>query len=97
MTVRFAGFDIPLMDTLSDPFMFETGVLLAVVFTVSFKPVPGVRAGVVWIILGVVVAFAECFVVVVRQPVATINPTAIHRAKGTISFIGALLHDYVCF
>jgi hypothetical protein len=94
MTVRLAGFKIPLMDTLSDPFRFETEVLLEVVFAVLFTPGSGVVA--VGRILIVVVVFSACFVVVVMQPAATISPTAINRENGTISFMGGLLHD-VCF
>jgi hypothetical protein len=86
MTVRLAVFKIPLRDTLSDPFRFEFEVLLEVVFAVLFTPGSGVVA--VGIILIVVVAFTVFFVVVEMQPVATINPTAIHRVKGIISFIG---------
>ncbi len=68
MTVRFAGFDIPLMDTLSDPFKPEIEVLLVVVFAVLFTPISGVVT-VGAILIGVVV-FSACFVVVVMQPVA---------------------------
>ena len=39
MTVRFAGFNIPLTDTLSDPFRLEIEVLLMVVFAVLFTPI----------------------------------------------------------
>jgi hypothetical protein len=83
------------MDTLSDPFRFETEVLLLVVFAVLFTPLPGVVT--VGVIVIVVVVFSACLVVVVTHPVATISPTTIHRENGTISFIGCLLHDVCLF
>jgi len=92
MTVRFAGFDIPLTDTLSDPFRREIEVLLVVVLVVLFTPICGVvTMGVILIVAEVL--FSACLVVVVMQPAAMTNPTAMHRANGTISFIGILLPD----
>jgi hypothetical protein len=89
MTVRFPGFDIPLTDTLSDPFRLEIEVLLVVVFVVLFTRVSGLV--VVGGIVIVAEVFSACFVVVVMQPAAMTKPIAIHRANGTISFIGILL------
>jgi hypothetical protein len=79
------------MDTLSDPFRLEIEVLLLVVLGVLFTPVSGVET--VGAILIVAEVFSACFVVVVTQPVAMTNPTVIHRANGTISFIWILLPD----
>jgi hypothetical protein len=82
-TDRFAGYKIPLMDTLSDPFNSE--VLLAVAFIVLFKPGSDVLEN--GAKLAAVVAFTVFLFVMATQPAASINPTAINRANGTISFI----------
>jgi hypothetical protein len=83
-TDRFAGYEIPLMDTLSDPFNVE--VTLAVAFIVLFTPASDVlEKGAK---LAAVVAFTVFLFVMATQPAASVNPTAINRANGKISFIG---------
>jgi hypothetical protein len=88
-TDRLAGYEIPLMDTLIDPFNFE--VILAVAFIVLFKPGSdelenGAK-------LAVVVSFTVFLFVVATQPAASINPTTINRPNGTISFIGGSIEQ----
>jgi hypothetical protein len=85
MTDRFAGVEIPLMDTLRGPFDPES--LLSGAFKVLFKP--GSDAG------DTGVAFMGF--VTATQPAARINPTAINRTNGTSSFIegsGARPYDF---
>ena len=80
------------MDTFSDPFSAE--VTAGVAFIVVFKPVSGgvvIGAG-----AGVVVACTVLLFAGATQPADTINPTAINRARGTISFIRGFFHE-VCF
>jgi hypothetical protein len=83
-TDKFAGYEIPLMDTLSDPFNFE--VILAVALIVLFKPGSDVLEN--GTKLAAVVAFTVFLFVMITQPAASINPTVINRINGTISFIG---------
>jgi hypothetical protein len=83
MTDRFAGYKIPLMDTLSDPFNSEE--LLAVTFIVLFNPGSDVLEN--GVKPAAVVGFTVFLVVMVTQPATSINTTAINRANGTINFI----------
>jgi hypothetical protein len=84
-TDRFAGYEIPLMDTLSDPFNSE--VLLAVAFIVLFKPGSDVLEN--GVKPGSVDVFTVFLFVMATQPATSINPSVVKRTNVTNSFIGS--------
>jgi hypothetical protein len=90
ITERFPGYEIPLIDTLSDP--LDVMLILVVLFIDMFKPGSDVlEKGVK---LAVVVEFTELLSVRAIQPAANINPREINSAIGTITFIyGTVTRD----
>jgi hypothetical protein len=92
-TDSFSGYEIPLMDTFSDPFSSE--VLLVIAFIVLFTPVSDVLVIGAYVVA--VVAFTVRLFVGAAQPAANINPIAIPRAHSTILFIGGSFTQLLIF
>jgi hypothetical protein len=70
-TDRFVGYENPVTDTISDPFNFE--VILGVTFKLESDVLDD--------------EFTGFLFVMVTHAAASINPTTINKANGTISFI----------